>query len=107
MDHKEWKGWNIFDAYRYSRLDVLRVLIEEYREDPNAIDSEDHRPLDYAIAGNFPDVRAYLESPGHSRTLLLGRLGPLGCRVRIFNNMARLSDRRKSFRSQGNSGIGF
>ena len=64
MEPKVWIGWDIFRAAREGRLDITRALIEEKGEDPNLIDDHGHRPLDYAIAAGFLDVRGYLEEKG-------------------------------------------
>ena len=59
MDPKLWDGWDIFRASGSGRIDIVRLLIEEYGEDPNNIDSSGHRPLDYAIANDRQDVRTF------------------------------------------------
>ena len=64
MEPKQWDGWDIFRASSSGRIDIVRLLIEEHDEDPNSIDSNGHRPLDYAIADNREDVRSYLEFVG-------------------------------------------
>jgi len=69
MNPMTWNGWNIFKAAGSGRIDIVRLLIEEHKEDPNIIDSNGHRPIDYAIADDRQDVRVYLESVGGESNL--------------------------------------
>ncbi|MGB1749659.1 MAG: ankyrin repeat domain-containing protein, partial [Dehalococcoidia bacterium] len=77
FESKTWLGWNIFEASRLGRLDIVRALIEEHGEDPNIVDDNGHRPLDYAIASSSTEVRAYLESQGAQPYLAVSEVPPV------------------------------